>query len=139
MDLINGKVAAIKGDYVIVINKGYDDGVEEDMRFIVFEEGEEITDPDTNEPLGKLEYIKAKVIVKYPSKKFSWAETYETQAVPGMSSVVAAVAAMSSIGTRYERVKLPLGTNYELTQHIPDISTVSPFVKIGDLVRQIVE
>ena len=52
MDLIKGKVAAIKGDYAIIINKGYEDGVEEDMRFLIYEEGDEIKDPDTNESPG---------------------------------------------------------------------------------------
>ena len=83
MDLIKGKVAAIKGEDAVVINKGYKDGVEENMRFIIYENGEEIFDPDTQESLGNLEYIKGKVKVRYPGEKISVAEPYETNIIPG--------------------------------------------------------
>jgi hypothetical protein len=39
----------------IVINKGEKDGIEEYMRFLVYEEGEQITDPITKKNLGMLE------------------------------------------------------------------------------------
>lgn len=45
-------------DYQIVINKGSDDGIDENMRFLVFEVGEEVIDPTTNESLGILEIPK---------------------------------------------------------------------------------
>ncbi|QCX54409.1 hypothetical protein [Elizabethkingia sp. JS20170427COW] len=45
-------------DYQIIINKGSDDGINENMRFLVFEEGDEIIDPTTNESLGVLEIPK---------------------------------------------------------------------------------
>jgi hypothetical protein len=136
MEFITGKIAAIKSDYAVVINKGYADGVEEDMRFIVFEEGEEINDPDTKESLGKLEYVKAKVKVTYPSERLSWAETYETYAIPGtLAAIDSAVAAISGFVPRYERVKLPLDKT-------PSSSVSGPVtmnLKIGDLVRQIID
>lgn len=136
MDLIRGKVAAIKGDYAVVINKGYEDGVEEGMRFMVFEEGEEIYDPDTTISLGRLEYIKAKVKVKNPSEKFSWAETYEADMITGTGSAVAsAVAAISGFAPRYERAKLPLDATTSSSVGGP----VTPNVKVGDLVRQIID
>lgn len=39
----------------IVINKGSKDDVHDSMRFLVYEEGDEITDPVTNKSLGVLE------------------------------------------------------------------------------------
>ena len=137
MNLIKGKVAAIKGDYAVVINKGCEDGVEEDMRFMVFEEGEEIYDPDDpTKSLGKLEYIKAKVKVKNPSEKFSWAETYESDMIPGTGSAMAsAVASISRFAPRYERARLPL----DATTSSPVSGPVMPNVKVGDLVRQIID
>lgn len=128
MELIKGKVAAIKSNYAIIINKGSDDGVEEDMRFVIYEEGEEIHDPDTRESLGKLEYIKAKVKVKLPNEKYSWAETYETYAVSGLSS------ALDLIVPKQVRVSLPLNDD-------ASISDQKKYQKInvGDLVRQILD
>lgn len=39
----------------IVINKGKNDGIEENMRFLVYKEGDEIIDPVTKKSLGILE------------------------------------------------------------------------------------
>lgn len=52
------KVAKKINDYEIVINKGSDNGIDDNMRFLVFEEGEEIMDPTSNESLGILEIPK---------------------------------------------------------------------------------
>lgn len=137
MILIRGKVAAIKGDYAVVINRGYKDGVEEDMKFIIYEEGDEIHDPDTTASLGKLEYIKAKVKVINPSEKFSWAETYETHVVPGTgpTALASAVAVMGQFAPIYERARLPLDATTSSSIGGP----VAPKVRVGDLVRQIID
>ena len=39
----------------IVINKGYEDGVDSSMEFLVYDEGDEIIDPITKKSLGVLE------------------------------------------------------------------------------------
>ncbi len=44
----------------IVINKGENDGILEQMRFLIYEEGDEIIDPTTNKSLGLLEKPKGK-------------------------------------------------------------------------------
>lgn len=44
----------------IVINRGSQHGVTLGQRFVVFEPGEEVTDPDTGESLGALELVKAR-------------------------------------------------------------------------------
>ena len=58
---IEGKIAEIIDTATVVINRGYKDGVEEGMRFIIYEPGNEIEDPDTGESLGTFENVKAKV------------------------------------------------------------------------------
>ncbi|NQE04351.1 hypothetical protein C5S32_00635 [ANME-1 cluster archaeon GoMg1] len=67
---IEGKVAEIVDEYTVVINRGQEHGVEEDMRFVIYEPGEEIKDPETDESLGKFEYVKAKVEVVNVQEKF---------------------------------------------------------------------
>ena len=49
------RVAQILEEDKIVINKGFDDGIQEYMEFLVYSEGEEIFDPISKESLGKLE------------------------------------------------------------------------------------
>jgi hypothetical protein len=131
MESIKGKVAAIKDEYTIIINKGSENGVEEDMRFMIYEEGEEIIDPDTKNSLGKLEYLKAKVKVKYASDKFAWAETYQTYMVNSWNAIN---TALLGIGNKQERIKLPL----EEMANEPN-QMLNRFVKVGDPVRQIID
>lgn len=52
------KVAKIIDTYTLVINKGGENGVSEGDRFLIYSIGEDILDPDTGKPLGKLEIIR---------------------------------------------------------------------------------
>ncbi|MEV9499099.1 hypothetical protein [Aliarcobacter butzleri] len=45
-------------DFTLVINAGSKDGIKNGMEFLIYEIGEELFDPDTNESLGKLETVK---------------------------------------------------------------------------------
>ncbi|MFL9831231.1 hypothetical protein ABS764_10270 [Flavobacterium sp. ST-87] len=56
--LSNILVASKIDDFQIVINKGSEDDVSSYMRFLVYEEGQEIFDPHTKKSLGKLEIPK---------------------------------------------------------------------------------
>jgi len=129
MDRIIGKIIDIKNPYTIVINKGYEDGVEEDMRFIVYELGEELKDPETSASLGNMEYVKAKVKVDYVGDKFSIAKSYETHTVSSPLS-----ASVAIFGPREELKELPLSqeTKAKLSEN-----KIVLEVKPGDWVKQI--
>ena len=58
-------------NYQIVINKGLDDEINSYMRFLVYEEGEEIIDPNTNLSLGKLEIPKGFFKVQHIQQKMT--------------------------------------------------------------------
>lgn len=121
---IEGKVAKIIDVYTVVINRGLEHGVEEDMRFVIYEPGEEIKDPDTGDLLGKFEYVKAKVKVVNVQEKFSTAETYETQ-----TTTMPAIQALWGQTTRNElRLDKEMKAGLQNGLRTP--------VKIGDLVRQ---
>ena len=124
---IKGKVAKIIDKYTVVINRGHKDRVEEDMRFVIYELGEEIKDPENDKSLGKFEYVKAKVRVTNVSEKFATAETDETFSPPGL--LIA--AQLSQLSRRQE---LPLGK--EMRDQLSDYTLT---VEIGDLVRQILD
>lgn len=51
-------VASRIEDFQIVINKGEYDNIESYMRFLVYEEGNDVIDPTTKKSLGKLEIPK---------------------------------------------------------------------------------
>ena len=124
---IEGKVAEIIDVYTVVINRGLAHGVEEDMRFVIYEPGEEIKDPEGGDLLGKFEYVKAKVEVVDVQEKFSTAETYETHTTT--------TPALQPLIGQTTRNKLPLDeeTSARLQKGL------RPLVKIGDLVRQILD
>jgi len=72
MDKIkNIQVAKIIETDKIVINKGIDDGIEEGMRFLVYQEGDEIIDPVTKKSLGTLENPKGTFKVIHLQEKMS--------------------------------------------------------------------
>lgn len=56
---------------VIVINKGQKDNIEDWMRFLVYEEADEIIDPITNESLGKLEKPKGYFTIQHIQEKMT--------------------------------------------------------------------
>ena len=127
---IKGKVAEIIDEYTVVINRGQEHGVEEDMRFVIYEPGEEIKDPDTGESLGNFEYVKAKIEVVNVQEKFSTAKTYETHTV-----TMPVIQALTLVQGQTMRNELPL--DEETKRKLPERQRTS--VKIGDLVRQILD
>ena len=74
---LTAKVIKIIDPYRIAINKGIADGLETGQRFLVYEVGEELFDPDTNESLGQIEIVKGKGEVVHLQERMSTLETYE--------------------------------------------------------------
>jgi hypothetical protein len=69
--MIKGRVARILSEFQLVLNVGSAQGVEPDMRFVVFEEGDEVIDPETGGSLGRLELVKGEVIVTHAQEGMS--------------------------------------------------------------------
>ena len=63
--LIEGKVAAIIDDTTLVLNVGFEQGVQEGTIFSIFAEHDQIKDPDTGEVLGLWEMVKAQVVATH--------------------------------------------------------------------------
>ncbi len=123
---IEGKIAKIIDEYTVVINRGHEHGVEEDMRFVIYEQGEEIKDPDTDESLGTFEYVKAKVRVTNVSEKFSTATTCEADTPPVLMGLRGLLGQQCQI----------LHLDKEMKEKMP---TYNPTVNIRDLVKQILD
>ena len=132
MTEIEGKVAQIIDRYTIVINRGKSDEVENDMRFIIYEKGDEITDPDSGESLGIFENIKMKVKIVNVNENISTAKSDEKYKVTTPSSLNFNYLGSSS---RTEIKELPLDQDTRDKLFNQKMSGV----KIGDLVRQILD
>ena len=65
------RVAKKVSDDTIVINKGEVDGILDQMKFLVYEESDEILDPITHQSLGLLENPKGKFKVLHIQEKFT--------------------------------------------------------------------
>lgn len=66
---IEGKVAAIIDDTTLVLNVGSEQGVQEGMAFAIFAPHGEIEDPDSGQPLGRWEVVKARVVVTHVQER----------------------------------------------------------------------
>lgn len=126
---IEGKVAKILNPRELVINKGSADGVEDQMRFEVVEESQEVLDPDTDEVLGNIRRVKVRVRAVEIYPRFSIARTYETYEAPNFAEAFAKVMAPRTV-TQVKTISTSPDAEYE---------DGKGFVGIGDKVVQIPE
>ena len=66
---IEGKVAAVIDDTTLVLNVGSEQGVQEGMAFAIFALHGEIADPDSGQPLGRWEAVKARVVATHVQER----------------------------------------------------------------------
>jgi hypothetical protein len=69
------RVAHVVSGIKIVLNKGSDDDIKLNQRFVIFGLGEEIVDPQTNRSLGRLEEVRGTVKVIHLQPKMATAES----------------------------------------------------------------
>lgn len=125
--VLKGKIVKILDQYRVIINLGYKSGIKKDMIFIIYSEGEEIKDPDTDEVLGKIEYLKGKIKPIHIQDNFSIMETAEKEASVGFSGIIDLLAS-----SKITYVRKPLQIeNKELKEN-----NVEKLIRIGDLVRE---
>lgn len=108
MSRIEGKVATVLNERELVLNIGADEGVEVGMRFkILYPGGIEITDPDTNEPLGNVEWPKTEVKVVSVQPHMAVGRTFRTVTIPEVGTpYLSAFRAASMLGfDKYEPAK----------------------------------
>ncbi|MFH1327632.1 MAG: hypothetical protein ABIH76_02080 [Candidatus Bathyarchaeota archaeon] len=77
--LLKGKIARILTPHSVVITVGRIHGAREGMKFIIYEEGEMITDPDTFAEIERLELVKGRVEVTNVQEKVSIAESFHIE------------------------------------------------------------
>jgi Flagellar assembly protein T, C-terminal domain len=129
--MIQTKIAKILSPSKVVLAAGAQEGVLEGMQFAIYELGDVILDPETQQPLGQLELHKARVKVSQVQEHLSVATTLSRQVERSALDMIAP----SIIGRYTETVypKLPLDESVSSTlSELPKLT-----VRVGDLVRSI--
>lgn len=130
---IRGKVIKIIDQYRVILNVGEGARVKPDMRFIIYDEGDEISDPTNGKSLGKLELVKATVRVEHVQPEFCIAGTIPVS----YSYTLDIFSAMQAVTTmrRSERKPLPVDEK-DIT---PLFTKGADKIRVGDLVRSLSE
>lgn len=118
------KVIKIISDKRIVINAGKNEVQTGDILRVIEKNSEEIVDPDTNEVLGTLDYIKATITVEYVYEHMSICKNYKTKTVNALDPFET---------LRQREVTSPLNVN--LSQITGGYNIDNKLIEIGDLVE----
>lgn len=119
---IKGKVAAILDQYTLVLNIGSENGVKKGLKFVIYELGDSIKDPETETELGSLEIVKGFAEVVNVQEKLCTVRSSEEQ-----TEYLSPIWTVSKQITK--RVSLPvLGSTVDISNRVK--------IKVGDLVRQ---
>src|SRR5262249_44636212 len=128
-DMIQTKIARILSPTQVILAAGSKQGVQEGMKFLIYELGDNILDPETGQVLGQLELIKGRVQVQHVQENLSHAAT------PGKSVTeeVDPLAALSVMHprrvTRFVQPELPVEGVMPIDQKL--------IVRVGDMARTI--
>ena len=132
--MITGKIARILNEYQLVLNVGSKEEVTNGMIFIIYEEGEEIKDPDSGDSLGNLEMVKGEVEVSHVQRTICLAQSKEKQEKTKPTILSAKLAEV----TPSSKTKLEI-KHEKLYVKQPDISNLKATgpISVGDLVRSV--
>ena len=130
MAQIKGKIAKIIDESTVIINVGQQDGVTSGMRFVIYEEGEEILDPDTGGSLGAWEVVKGEVVAKHVQERIAVAQAPPKE-TKSMNAPVSSLMAEVSKGRSEEAGRLNVSRS-DLSGR-PQVGPVA----IGDRVRSV--
>lgn len=129
-ELLRGKVAKFLSPSKIAINIGREDGVKNDMKFIIYEEGDLIIDPETGMPLENLELVKGRIEITNVQEKISIGESFGYVAGPSVLDDFYTLGRVFNRTTRRIEINLT-------EEDIGKIRQPGPIV-VGDLVRQVI-
>lgn len=122
----NFKIVKIISEYKVVVNAGSMNFIREDDTLEVYQPGQEVTDPETGESLGTLDFIKAKLRVVDVFPKMCVCENRDRKEK--------SILANLTLNLTYEE-KLPL--NVQTTDISGGYEGVNKKIKVGDLVRKV--
>lgn len=129
---ICGKIAHIIDETRVILNIGVNQGVKLNQIFLIYQEGDEVFDPDTKESLGKVEIPKGRVIIEHVQEKMAIAATEKKESeATSRNKILSELMVDASIPKELDREKLKVDP-----YHLNPLHQVTS-VKVGDLVRSI--
>ena len=136
--LIEGRVAQILSENLLIINVGMAAGVKAGMCFAVLAQGDEVKDPDTGEALGRWELPKGYVRATHVQERLATCEGYAPhpraeQEDPSTNVLSAAMITHSMRPETWRSTSSArLSVNRSQVAGMPAISPIS----VGDIVRE---
>jgi len=82
------RVLHVTDEYTVTINKGKADEVKVGDKFLIFALGPELTDPDTDESLGRLEIVCGRAKFIHLQERMCTVRTIETESIAGIKKIV---------------------------------------------------
>jgi hypothetical protein len=113
----------------IVFNKGSRDGVTPGQHFVIYQEGDDILDPETKASLGKLEVVKGRIIAEHVQETMTVAAT-EAKPKDERSKTLSELMVEASVS---EDTRPKLNVRPESIRGVP----LAGPVKVGDEVRSV--
>lgn len=138
-ELIEGKVARILSDNLIIINVGAANGVKVGMAFAVLAQGDEVKDPATGEVLGRWEVPKGYIRASHVQERLATCEGFvpghegEDKADPSTNVLSAAMIAHSMRPETWRVPRTSLDVNRSDMTGMPVIGPIS----VGDTTREL--
>lgn len=128
------QVAAILNNYNLVISAGENYGLSRGTKIEIFEEGPEISHPETGESLGRLILVKAVLEIVHVDELYSICQYFieEEEIKPGISGMFSALGEQRVVRKRLEPLPVDASDLMETTIPLP---TQNKVIKIGDKAR----
>ncbi|WP_308888806.1 FlgT C-terminal domain-containing protein [Weissella confusa] len=126
------KVIKILDELRVIIRGGWNDGINKGDQFNIVERGEVIIDPETNENLGTLDFVKIRLEVVRVYEEFSVLSNMVTKRIPSATQN-AMLSIMATVGQEKKVTsaeKIPVDES-EITP--PLVSESDKNVHVGDI------
>jgi hypothetical protein len=134
------RIAKILSETEVVLGAGENAGVREGMEFVIFEDGEEILDPETKESLGTLEIVKGYVTVVHVQPKVSIARTHSRTVTRTKRTPTGIASWAQEMATGFREEQIEFEQSERLKVDKPDATYQNNLtVHIGDKARTVRE
>jgi hypothetical protein len=126
------KVAKVRDEYCLVLNKGSNDNLKVGQRFLIYSIGEEIIDPDTQKSLGQLEIVKGTGKITHLQPTMS---TIQSDMKTSPSKTIRRIKKQDPFGLG--RLSSVLGTNEVVEETLPTEAVPFENPVVNDLAKPI--
>lgn len=128
------KILKILDKYRVVVNIPANSGVNKGEIFVIYSQGEEVKDPQTNELMGHVDNVKASLKVIHVQDNFCIMESNETETYTEESPLFSSISTAARLfGPRVRKVLKPLEIDDKEAKIKNDSDKT---IRVGDLVKK---